>query len=82
MTHTAINALMTHSAPPDFRGCPNPEVTNASSSFLPGQTIYFVIYYRDRVNSATSHFRVTRPDGSTLLQWQHISPAPFHAASY
>lgn len=79
---TAINALMTHSAPPEFKGCPNPDVTNATNSFLPGQTIYFVIYYRDQVNTETSYFKVTRPDGSTFLQWNHTSPDPFYVASY
>ncbi len=79
---TAINALITQTAPPQFNACPTPDVTNASISFLPGETVYFVIYYRDQLSAETSRFKITRPDGSIFRQWSHNSDAQHYVASY
>ncbi len=79
---SAVNALVTQTAPPQFNACPMPEVTNASNSFLPGETIYFVTYYRDQLSAETSRYKISRPDGSIFQQWSHNSDAQHYVASY
>ena len=46
---SAINALKTHSAPPDYHSCPQPATKNEQNRFEPGDRIYFFTYYRDQL---------------------------------
>lgn len=87
---SAINQLATHSAAPDYHGvnCPNPvaETPNFSDHFMPGQTAYFVAYFRDQLGPQVTEFRVTRPDGSVFATWtfrlSDATSAPHYAAAY
>jgi hypothetical protein len=68
---SAINALRTHSAPPDFHfnSCPQPATKNEQNRFEPGVTIYFYIYYRDLLAGQESQSTIFRPDGTVYFQW-------------
>jgi murein DD-endopeptidase MepM/ murein hydrolase activator NlpD len=75
---SAINALMTHWAPPVFPSCPQTETLNTRDSFRPGDTVYFAAYYRDQLAGQISHYYVIRPDQSVYYDWTHSSPYPYH----
>ncbi len=79
---SAVNALITHTAPPQFQTCPTPATINASNNFQPGETVYYATYYRDQLNTQTSTYKVFYPDGSTYLDWTHNSDAAHYNASY
>ena len=79
---SAINKLMTHSAPPVFPACPNPEIINEKNTFMPGDTIYVAAYYRDQLNGQVSTYRLRKPDGSVWRSWVHSSNVAHYAASY
>ncbi|MEM7083163.1 MAG: peptidoglycan DD-metalloendopeptidase family protein [Pseudomonadota bacterium] len=79
---SAINAMRTGTAPPAFQTCPTPTITNTRNTFIPGETIYLSVYYRDQLNTQTTNYRVRKPDGSLLFNWDHNSDAPHYAASY
>ncbi|MFK8029401.1 MAG: peptidoglycan DD-metalloendopeptidase family protein [Gammaproteobacteria bacterium] len=79
---SAVNAMRTGFAPPAFQTCPTPTITNTRSTFIPGEIIYMSIYYRDQLDTQTTNYRLRRPDGSVVLQWNHFSNAPHYAASY
>jgi murein DD-endopeptidase MepM/ murein hydrolase activator NlpD len=79
---SAINKLMTHSAPPVFPPCPQQEILNGKNNFAPGETVYYAAYYRDQLNSQVSSYNIFRPDSSTYKNWFHSSPAAHYSASY
>jgi murein DD-endopeptidase MepM/ murein hydrolase activator NlpD len=72
-----INKLMTHSAPPAFGTCPNPEVTNEKRNFQPGEQIYTAIYYRDQVTGQTSQYSLIQPNGAVYTSWSQNSPGTY-----
>ena len=79
---SAVNALITHSAAPQFQACPTPATINASNNFQPGETVYYATYYRDQLDTQTSTYTVFNPDGSTYQTWSHNSNAAHYNASY
>ncbi|MFQ5583494.1 MAG: peptidoglycan DD-metalloendopeptidase family protein, partial [Calditrichia bacterium] len=79
---SAINKLMTHSAPPVFPECPQQEILNEKNNFAPGDTVYVAAYYRDQLNSQVSEYYILRPDSSLFASWTHASNVPYYAASY
>lgn len=79
---SAINALITHTAPPDFPSCPGTETINASDTFVPGTNAYFAAYYRDQLFGQVGDYSVRDADGALVSSWSHSSPAPYYAASY
>lgn len=76
-TVSRIQRLMTHSAPPVFPACPEPEIPNEATTFPPGGTIYTAAYYRDQLIGQTTEFAVIRPDGSVYMTWDHNSPGTY-----
>jgi len=68
-----INKLMTHSAPPVFPTCPQPEITNEKNTFLPGETLTVGTYYRDELAGQSSQMSLIRPDGSIFHEWSHTA---------
>lgn len=78
----AVNKIMTGSAPVSFQSCPSPDVPNESNYFRAGDIIYFTAFYRDQPSSATSTYRLLRPDGSVYVQWTHNGAQPFYKLSY
>lgn len=79
---SAINAVMTHSAPPEFEPCPSPDNIHARNRFHPGETAYFAAYYRDQLDSQVSKYTIFRPDGSIFRDWTHHSNVAHYSASY
>lgn len=76
-----INKLMTHSAPPSFQTCPNPDIINSKDRFMPGENLTTVAYYRDQTVGQVSQMSIIRPDGANFQTWSHTSPNTY-AASY
>jgi hypothetical protein len=69
---SAINKLMTHSAPPDFTvPCPTPAIINEKNDFNPGETVYVAAYYRDQREGQTAQYTIYRPDNSIFQTWTH-----------
>lgn len=66
---SAINALATHSAPPDFGTCPNPETPNIRDVFPPGATLYSAAYYRDQLAGQTTQYTIRRPNATVWQSW-------------
>jgi murein DD-endopeptidase MepM/ murein hydrolase activator NlpD len=79
---SAVNKVMTGSAPVSFQSCPSPDITYEATSFQAGDTIYFTTFYRDQADSQTSTYRLLRPDGSVYVEWSHTSDKPFYKLSY
>jgi len=79
---SAINSLMTHSAPPQFTSCPNADITHEKNTFNAGDVIYFAAYYRDQLQSQQSVYTIFRPDSTVFQTWTHHSNAAFYSASY
>ena len=69
---SAINKIMTHSAPPDFNvPCPTPAIINEKNDFVAGDTLYVAGYYRDQLNGQTAQYTIYKPDGSIFQTWSH-----------
>lgn len=79
---SALNALRTHDAAPEFPACPNPEIPHERNAFAPGETVYLAAYYRDQLSGQVSQYRVYDAGGTLRYQWSHSSPAAYYAASY
>lgn len=79
---SALNAALTHDAPPEFPACPTTETTNANDHFGPGQRIYFAAYYRDQRQGQTSDYSVRDAAGTLVAAWSASLPVPYYAASY
>jgi murein DD-endopeptidase MepM/ murein hydrolase activator NlpD len=75
-----INKLMTHSAPPAFQTCPNPDVINAKNTFAPGNQLIVAAYYRDQVAGQQSQLSLIQPNGSIYQSWTHNSPNTYNAS--
>ena len=79
---SALNELATHSAPPVFPDCPEPEQPNYSDRFEPGGSVVFAAYYRDQLAGQVSSYAVRRPDGTVFAAWEDEIPDPHYSASY
>ncbi|WP_179344685.1 peptidoglycan DD-metalloendopeptidase family protein [Winogradskyella ursingii] len=64
-----INAVLTHSAPPQFPTCPEQEVTNESDDFDTSDPITFGLYMRDQMSGTSINLRIIRPDNSIVYNW-------------
>jgi len=69
--NAAVNAALTHTAPPDFGTCPNPETTNESDQFDLDDNVVFAIYLRDQMAGTSVNLKITRPDNSILVDWNY-----------
>lgn len=79
---SSLNELATHSAPPAFPACPEPELPNYRDRFEPGETVTFAAYYRDQLAGQVSRYAVRRPDGTVFAEWEHEIPDPHYSAAY
>ncbi len=75
-----INKMMTHSAPPSFQPCPNPDIINAKNAFAPGSQLIVASYFRDQQAGHQSQLSLIRPDGSVFQSWTHTSPQSYLAS--
>ncbi len=79
---SALNALRTHDAPPEFPACPAPEIPHERNAFAPGDVIYLAAYYRDQLAGQLGEYRLYDANGTLRSGWNHSSPAAYYAASY
>jgi murein DD-endopeptidase MepM/ murein hydrolase activator NlpD len=79
---SAINALRTHSAPPDWQACPTPAVTHEELFFNAGELVYFMTYYRDQILGQVSNYEILRPGGAVWRSWNGTMSEVHYAASY
>lgn len=84
-----INKISTNSAAPDFAtACPNPgqETPNFKDRFQPGETYYFVLYYRDQLLQQVAVISILRPNGSVAetinFKMADATADPYYNASY
>jgi murein DD-endopeptidase MepM/ murein hydrolase activator NlpD len=69
---SAINKVMTHSAPPDFNvPCPTPAIINEKNDFTAGDTLYVAGYYRDQLSGQTAQYTIYKPDDAVFQTWSH-----------
>lgn len=66
-----INALLTHSAPPEFNfnQCGVTEVPNDSDQFTPGSDVIVAAYYRAQQDGTTVSYTVKDSNGDTVAAW-------------
>lgn len=79
---SALNRIATHDAPPQIESCNQEEARHERAIFDPGETVYFVAYFRDQLDTQTSSHTVRRPDGSVFQSWSQGSDAAHYASSY
>jgi PKD repeat protein len=77
---SAVNAVMTGDAPPEFPECPNPEQPHLEDAFNPGQTVYFSVFFRDVIAGQVAEYAIFRPDGSVFSNWSQTITADHYAA--
>jgi hypothetical protein len=78
-----VNRLATAHTVPYFPACPLREWPNEAKDFNFGDTIYFVVYYRDQRETQTTVYTIYRPDGAVFDTWSHdISPVPYYNSSW
>jgi murein DD-endopeptidase MepM/ murein hydrolase activator NlpD len=68
----AVLAIMTHSAQPvqNLNACPaNSDVVNASSNFMPGNTVWYSASFRQIPAGAQPVFRIVQPNGAVWHSW-------------
>ncbi len=78
-----VNKIATHSTWPVFPDCPDQEIPNFKNSFLPGETVFFVIYYSDQLRDVQSTYTIYTPENTVYSQWNHsLTQADHYAASW
>lgn len=76
-----VNAVFTHSAPPQFPACPQVEVPNFKSEFSVGETVYAAGYFADQDVNVPIYITLTSPSGATYYTSSATVPV-FYAASW
>ena len=69
-----INRLRTNSRPPEFKLCPDEDITNESDYFASGDTIDLCLYYRNLSPGDSTYITITRPDSSIWGSWPWVHP--------
>ncbi len=73
-----INAIKTHSSPPEV-GCPSPnEVPHFSDCFQSGERVFIGFYFKDQLAGSEQNMRLLMPPNQTLYaNWDFTSPNYF-----
>jgi len=79
---SAVNAVSTNSAPPEWPSCPLQEIPHEQDVFEAGDLVYFLAYYRDQLQGQVSTYSILRPDESVWRTWTGALDVPFYPASY
>jgi hypothetical protein len=64
-----INAVFTHSSPPQFNSCPTTEIPNINDNFSSGSDVITAVYLADQTAGSTLYLTIKRPDNSILANW-------------
>lgn len=78
--NTKFNALLTHSAPPQFFDCGTTEEPNIESEFLPGDEVIVAAYYADQMTGTTASYEVVDPNGTVQSSWTQTFNNDFYAS--
>jgi PKD repeat protein len=79
---SAINRLQTGLLPWKYNGCPNPESPNIEDSFAGTDSIYFTVFYRDRLAGQETVLRIYRPDNTLFQEWTYSSTTAHSSVAY
>src|SRR5690554_2285804 len=77
-----ILTLSTHDVDNFDTQCGVAENTYEELNFLPGETVYFRIFYRDLQSNARTHINVKKPDGTVLYDYDFDSPWADYTAAW
>lgn len=75
-----INTMYIHSAPPDFKTCPQTEEVNIVNQLEYNTSYNFATYYHDQQVGDLTSFKILKPNGSIYDQWSHNSPDSYYAS--
>jgi len=67
--NSGVNAALTHTDLPNFGTCPEIEETFESTQFDPGDTIWFIGYFKDQVAGTSALNEIYDPTGELFLSW-------------
>ncbi|WP_117883886.1 peptidoglycan DD-metalloendopeptidase family protein [Aureibaculum luteum] len=77
-----INAVLTHSAAPNFDNpCPQVENTNLANKFLPNTDVYMAVYLKDQLVNTKTFWRLYAPSGSIQNNWSRLLPYSFTSSN-
>lgn len=79
-TVPTLNAILTHSAVPQFPACPTQETLNLSDYFVSGAQGVFAVYLSDNDTQKVISLSLKRPNG-TFYNWNYY-PSVAYSASY
>ena len=71
---SAINKIMTGSAPPVFPACPGLETPNEKNVFAFGDPLCVTNFYQDQLNGHQAKMELIQPSGVVWNTWFHNSP--------
>ncbi|MCB0465062.1 MAG: T9SS type A sorting domain-containing protein [Aequorivita sp.] len=77
-----INRLSTHNSSNFDDECGVVENTYEELNFIPGETVFFRIFYRDIQTDDDTHIVVRKPDNSILYDYIFTSPWQTYTAAY
>lgn len=76
-----INAVLTHTAAPDFGTCPDSEITYQKDDFGGGSNVVAAVYLADQKPGMIIGVQLIRPNG-TVAFTTNINSSVFYAASF
>ncbi|MBN3034204.1 MAG: peptidoglycan DD-metalloendopeptidase family protein [Bacteroidales bacterium] len=77
-----VNRITTNHKLPVFPECPQQEIPNESTSFVMGDTIFLLSYFRNIDTGDQVEIIIRRPDQSVWDSWHWNSPWQFYTASW
>jgi hypothetical protein len=79
---SALDLVMTGTAPVQFNTCPIPDTESHSAYFHPGQTVYVTAFLTDQQRVNPTVFTLYQPNGGQFSTATMTSDADFYPASY
>ena len=64
-----INAVLTHSAPPQLNNCPTTETHNMEDNFGLGSNVVVAIYIADQIAGTSVNLTLRNPDNTIQANW-------------
>lgn len=71
-----------HSAPPVMGACKGETIYNRKHFYRPGDSIYFISYYRDLTDEFMNTYQVTTPSGEIFTNWEYTSTLDVSNSAY
>jgi hypothetical protein len=77
-----INHVTIGTASVVLNDCPTPDITNEASTFLPGSSIYFTLFFHDQLAGQVTNRKLYQPDGSLWTNLPNLTSPETYNASY